>query len=348
MKYDSVGLNKHLEGNEWDRNSSIDILKYAVGALLYVPANHEKIAHHIFEKKFSELKTLVLCLEDSILDSSVEAAEKKLIGTMTEIHEAIEKGLLDEKDVPLIFIRVRSSEQLRRVFKSLKPFKDILTGFNLPKFSASNKMEYLEAVYDINKNNSKHKFYFMPIIESKSVIDIRTRIESLYSIKETIDDMREYALNVRVGGNDFCNQFGVRRSKNNTIYDVGVVNSALIDILNVFGREYVVSAPVWEYFGEETDVSWIDGFKAEIELDKLNGFIGKTIIHPTQIRTVQESMVVDYGDYKDALSILNWKSSTAGVEKSIISHRMNEVKVHGNWARKILSLANIYGVKEKI
>ncbi len=43
-----------------------------------------------------------------------------------------------------------------------------------------------------------------------------------------------------------------------------------------------------------------------IELDLLNGFTGKTVIHPKQIAIVNTAMQVSQTDYEDACQILNW------------------------------------------
>ena len=83
----------------------------------------------------------------------------------------------------------------------------------------------------------------------------------------------------------------------------------------------------------------------ETKLDKLNGFVGKTVIHPNQIPVVNEVLKVSKKDYQDALSILGWnQTNILQVSKSVDGERMNEVKTHGNWALKIITLAEIYGI----
>ena len=83
----------------------------------------------------------------------------------------------------------------------------------------------------------------------------------------------------------------------------------------------------------------------ELKSDLLNGFIGKTAVHPTQLDPIQRSLVVTEADYLDAQQILNWQDSTLGVRKGVQIERMNEQRVHQQWARKILALAKVYGVK---
>ena len=43
--------------------------------------------------------------------------------------------------------------------------------------------------------------------------------------------------------------------------------------------------------------------------------------------------------------IADWQDGKAGVKKSWDGTRMNEVKTHAKWAKRVLTLAEIYGVK---
>lgn len=70
----------------------------------------------------------------------------------------------------------------------------------------------------------------------------------------------------------------------------------------------------------------------------------KTAIHPQQIPVINASLKVDINDYNDAIKILDWKDVSLAVSKSSNGGRMNEKKVHENWAKKTLVLASIYGI----
>ena len=59
------------------------------------------------------------------------------------------------------------------------------------------------------------------------------------------------------------------------------------DIITVYGMDYVISGPVWEYYAGD---SWKEGMIQEIQEDRLCGFIGKTVIHPSQIPVVKQSL----------------------------------------------------------
>ena len=82
----------------------------------------------------------------------------------------------------------------------------------------------------------------------------------------------------------------------------------------------------------------------EVLLDKANGLIGKTIIHPSHIIPVQSLYVVSHEEYIDACSILSNNNGEVGVLKSKFSNKMNEIKPHLSWAKKIISRSKIYGV----
>ncbi len=314
------------------------LLPYSLGGLLYTPALNSEIGEKILSKRIPCLRSITLCLEDSVSDDALEMAEKELCRTMDILSEC--------NDLPLIFIRVRTPQHLNRIRILLGKREQLLCGFVLPKFDLSNAEEYMNCLGEINRNRVK-PLYFMPILESGMVASIIHRRENLVQIKSIIDTQKERILNVRVGGNDFCNLFGIRRHEDQTIYEIGVIRDVLSDIINVFGHDYVVSGPVWEYFGSDANEKWADGLKKEIEEDKLNGFIGKTAIHPAQLPVIEQSLRVRRSDYEDAKRILDWRGESLAVHKSTIGTRMNEVKCHTRWAEKTVILGDIYGISEE-
>ncbi len=316
------------------------IEKYSVGALLYSPALNRGIANAVIEEKYSRPYSLALCLEDTIADDSVEEAEKQLSLTIGRIFEEFHKRKFY---LPKIFIRVRNSSQMLRLYESLYKYSEIITGFIFPKYTLSNADAYNEGIKKINAESNK-VMYMMPILESGDIIDYFSRHIILSGIREKIDSVKDYVLNVRVGGNDFSNHFSTRRHCDETIYDIMPIAQVLGDIITVFSGDYVVSGAVWEYFSGSGD-EWKIGMQKELKLDLLNGFVGKTVIHPNQIEVVNRSLMVSQKDYEDAKNILNWDKSGLQVVKSFGGERMNEIKTNTNWAYKTLILAEIYGIK---
>lgn len=318
-----------------------EILQYRVGGLLYMPAYQENIVEKIRAGKDEHLTAVCFCLEDAIHDAAVEAAERSLRESLCALRRHYEET---GRELPLLFVRVRTADHMQHFLDFIGEAGDVLTGYVLPKVNLGNVEAYMEIMRALSGGGRRR--YIMPVLESPSIADIKSRAAVLGELKAIFDAHREYVLNIRVGGNDFSNLYGVRRSIAHTIYEVGVVRDILVDILNIFARDYVVSGPVWNYFGDDPAGAWAAGLKKELELDRLNGFIGKTVIHPAQLPFVFDSLKVGRADYEDARMICNWQDEKAGVKKSWDGTRMNEVKTHAKWAKRVLTLADIYGMKD--
>ena len=359
----------------FDKETPRAILAYALGATLYMPGTRKSIAQDIISRKNTGLASTVLCLEDSIGDSEVPFAEKNLTTQVKRIYKASSNQEIESVDLPLIFIRVRTSEQILRLMERMGDSAKIITGFVFPKFT-STSYKYFEVLKSLN-NQSAGPLYGMPIIESPEVIYRESRMHELLETKQLLDSYQDLVLNVRIGATDFSGLYGIRRGPDVTIYDITVVRDCIAAIINIFGRvesDYIVSGPVWEYFANGGRVlkpqlrkspfeefhtitgsngtkirsqllnKYVDGLIREVILDKENGMIGKTIIHPSHIIPVQSLYIVGHEEYLDALSILENSNGLQGVLKSHYTNKMNEVKPHYNWARKILLRAKNYGV----
>lgn len=316
-----------------------DIIYYSVGALLYCPANKKTIADSIINEKFGTKFSLALCLEDTINDNFVLEAEQDLIKAIEQIYLSYQKQPFF---LPKIFIRVRNPEQIIKLFHAFEQSVRIITGFIIPKFSVDNAGSYIQSIIKINELSSE-KIYMMPIYENSSMIDLRTRYELLYGLKEQLDTIEDLVLNIRVGGNDLCHMFGFRRHSDESIHRIKPISNIFSDIVTIYGMDYIVSGPVWEYYSGN---HWKEGLSREIQDDKLCGFTGKTVIHPNQIAIVNEAYKVSQSDFNDAQSILNWnQNSNAYVSGSLAKERMNEYKTHNKWAQHTLYLAQAYGIK---
>lgn len=316
-----------------------NMIYYSVGALLYCPANKQSLADSVIGEKFGTKFSLALCLEDTINDNFVEEAEQILVHSIHKIYTGCQKQIFY---LPKLFIRVRNPKQIIRLVKAFGQSIEIITGFIIPKFSPSNAEDYIHEIIRANEAVSK-KIYMMPIYESASLIDLRSRPEILYGLKDRLSSVEELVLNIRVGGNDLCHLFGFRRHCDESIHQIGPIANIFSDIITVYGTDYVISGPVWEYYSGD---HWETGLTREIAEDKLCGFIGKTVIHPKQIPVVNRSCQVSKEDFTDAMSILNWDHNQGGyVSGNLAGERMNEYKTHSNWARQILYLAEAFGIK---
>lgn len=354
MKYNDEGL--LVKPSEWNKLSDKSILQYAIGGLLYMPATNLKIVDKLINRtfdandKYTYIKSMVLDTEDSVGDDMVGKAEQCLCTILERLSVAMQEGKITIDTLPLIFVRARTPEHFSSLVPRIKKYLHLLTGFVFPKFDMYNCDAYIEEFLKV-RDMSETPLYFMPIIENKNAMYRQYRMENLLKINDKLRLVNEYVLNIRVGCADFCNIFGIRRNINQSFHDIAVVNDCLSDIINVFARNYVVSSGVWEYFGNEytdeegKDLPWVAGLKQELMKDKLNGFIGKTSIHPMQLKCIQDNLVVSEENYKDALAILGASDGLVGVAKGFGNNKMNETKTHSKWARKVIGLSEVYGVK---
>lgn len=355
-----------VEPMEFDKYTDRSLLQYCLGATMYMPGNKD-FAQAILDQKYLGLASMVMCFEDACREEDVPSAELNSIALLDTINAAIDEGTFDYKNLPLIFFRVRNVEQFKHFASMLKPEHiRLITGFNFPKFNTSNGEAYYSHLAELNEKFGEI-LYGMPIIEDRCVAFKETRLNELIGIKKILDKYEQLVLNVRVGGTDFSSCFGVRRGISYTIYDIMTVRDCLMDILNVFSRDnlYTVSGPVWEYFRAEKKMRFeplpefdfttalikrepimndaVDGLLRELILDKANGFIGKTIIHPTHLNYVNGMLAVTREEYEDAVQIMH---TSGGVIKSANANKMNEIGPHKNWAEKLYYRAQAYGVVE--
>ena len=348
---------------EFNKYTDRDTLQYCLGATLYMPGTKdikEKVLHHQLD-----VTSLVMCCEDAIKEEDLPIAEQNILDHMDFFADKIAAGELTHDDIPLIFVRVRNPEQFER-FASRMTAKQasVLTGFNFPKFSSKNALRVLQTLVNVN-NRLGVVLYGMPILEGPEVAFHELRGQELLLLRNILEPYRNLILNIRVGGTDMSSLFGVRRGINSTVYDIMPVRDALSDVLNFFNRynDYCVSAAVWEYFraykdddindvikrnfhnalikGQDIVNPAIDGLMKEVLIDRANGFVGKTIIHPTHARFVNAMFTVVEEEYNDALQVL---STSGGVVKSAHGDKMNEIGPHRRWAEKIVKRADVYGV----
>ncbi len=350
---------------EFNLNTKRELLQYALGATLYMPGT-KNITNKILSKSMQEITSMVMCFEDAIKEEDLDQAESNVLDHLMTLNNRVRDGEITENCIPLTFVRVRNPQQFDVFADKLDDATArFLAGFVFPKFSNGNGGQYLSTFYALTKRLNT-KLYCMPLLEGKAVAYKETRQRELNGLREMLSTFKDSILNIRIGGTDISSLFGVRRGINYSIYDILTVRDCLSDILNFFGRsedDYVISGPVWEYFladsgdninqiiSENIHISLlnrdpilneaIDGLLREVILDKANGFVGKTIIHPSHARFVNAMQAVTQEEYDDALQIME---TAGGVVKSAKANKMNEINPHRSWANKILARAEVYGV----
>ena len=361
------GFTFYKEPLDFNKNTDRDFLQYCLGATLYMKGTRN-IADKILNKSLPSITSIVLDFEDAIPDKDLNNAENSVFSQLSKLSEAISNDKFSIDDLPLIFLRPRCPLHLADLLHALnEDTAKVLTGFCLPKISTYNCRQYLDLISFLRQKYGS-KLYCMPILEGKLIAHRESRIKELEQLKQIFGKYRETILNVRVGGTDFSSVFGVRRGINYSIYDLLPVRDCLSDILNYFIREednYVISGPVWEYFLASKDDSLntssdksihrtllaknpvlnecVDGLLREVLMDKINGFVGKTIIHPTHARHVNGMQSELREEYEDAIQILE---TDGGVVKSHSKNKMNEINPHKYWAKCIIQRAKAFGVIE--
>jgi len=356
----------HQEPCEFTADSPARLLAAALGATLYSPATRPRLADDIRKQTGRGVVSMVLCLEDSIDDADVAAGEENLVRQFAELADR--PGAAEP---PLLFIRVRTPEQIPDLARRLGPAVRLLSGFVLPKFTGERGMPFLEAVAAAEASSGR-RLFAMPVLESPELLYRESRVETLEGISRAVGKYRERVLALRLGVTDFCSSYGLRRAPDMTAYDVQIVASVIADVVNMLGRAdgtgFTVTGPVWEYFrvqermfkpqlrrspflegqAEELRERLIehamDGLLREISLDQANGLLGKTCIHPSHVLPVHALSVVSHEEFSDAQDILRPERGGGGVLRSVYTNKMNEVKPHRAWAERTLLRAEVFGV----
>jgi citrate lyase beta subunit len=348
----------HREPEAFDRDDGPEKLAVALGATLYAPAIRATLAADIRRSAVRGVTSMVICLEDAIADDQVLAAEANLVEQLRAAHGG-------GTDRPLLFVRVRAPEQIPDLVGRLGPAAQDLSGFVLPKFTATSGGAFLDALAGTAEETGL-RLYGMPVIESPEAIYLESRAETLHEISLLLAKHRSRVLAVRLGATDLCSVYGLRRPRELTIYDIQPVAGLISDVVNILGRAgsgFVIAGPVWEYFGagrrpprpplfargERRDprrIPGLDGLMREVSLDKANGLTGKTVIHPTHVAAVHALSVVTHEEYCDAADILAsfGDGGGGGVMASRYANKMNEAKPHRAWAERLQLRAQVFGV----
>ncbi|MEU1530262.1 HpcH/HpaI aldolase/citrate lyase family protein [Streptomyces fagopyri] len=355
----------HREPCLFTADSPPRLLAAALGATLYSPATRPHLADDILKQAARGVVSMVLCLEDSIDDSEVVGAERNLVRQFADL------AARPTAELPLLFVRVREPEQIPDLVRRLGASVRLLSGFVLPKFTEERGVPFLEALTAAEAASGR-RLFAMPVLESPCLLYLESRRETLAGIARVVDKYRDRVLALRLGVTDFCSAYGLRRAPDMTAYDVQIVASVIADVVNTLGRAdgtgFTVTGPVWEYFRvqermfkpqlrrspfqagevEELRQSLIehdmDGLLREIALDRANGLLGKTCIHPSHVPAVHALSVVSHEEWSDAQDILRPERGGGGVLRSAYTNKMNEVKPHRAWAERTLERAEVFGV----
>jgi citrate lyase beta subunit len=348
----------------FDASADVDVLGAGLGATLYCPATRPRLAADIVRRARAGVTSVVVCLEDSVADHDLAGAESNAVAQLQRLATT-------EAPLPLVFVRVRSAGQIPMIVDGLGEAAGVLAGFVVPKFAEESGKEFLEAVAAASDRLGR-RVLVMPVLESVEIAHLETRLESLVGARRLLDKYREHVPAVRVGATDLSGGYGLRRPREFTVWDVRVVADVIAAVVNVFGRDepgagYVVTGPVWEYFATPARVfkpqlreepfagqqdralraeliaANLDGLIREVLLDRANGLLGKTVIHPSHVPAVHALSVVGHEEFRDVQDVLR-SAGRGGASASRFGNKMNESKPHAVWARRTMRRAQLFGV----
>lgn len=295
------------------------ISPFALGATLYMPATRPDITDVVMGRKLPELRSVVICLEDAVAESDIVDALQDLRDVLRRVGQWNGRP----ENGPLVFVRPRDAAMAA----VLNEWPEIrwIDGFVIPKLTLSNMSDWQRAV-------TNPSLALMPTLETKEVYSPNAMAELGEALKL---ELGERIIALRIGGNDLMGCLGLRRNPATTLYQtpMGYVIPMLAGILGAQG--FSLTAPVFE------QISTSELLREELSLDIAHGLVGKTAIHPAQIRVIQDAFRVSIDDLNCAKLIVN---DTA---PAVFKHgdAMCEPATHYHWATKIIERAQWHGVK---
>lgn len=288
----------------------------ALGATLYLPGTREHLHEIALGRRYKQLRSAVICLEDSIRPDEAPSAMRNVARLLESLKQAGPR--------PMLFVRPRDPAMLRALLR-LDGIEQV-DGFVIPKATAGSLPDYLACLV-----HDHHRL--MPTLETREIFDpveIRRLRDQLLVIQERV-------LAIRIGGNDLLQTLGARRSTVRTVYE-GPLAATVAGLVATFAPYgFFLSAPVFEHFASEALL------RDEVERDVEHGLLTKTVIHPGQIAVVEAAYAVRREELAEARAILAPDSPAVFA----ISGSMCEPATHRRWAETIVCRAEIFGLKRE-
>ncbi|NCP15295.1 MAG: HpcH/HpaI aldolase/citrate lyase family protein [Sphingomonadales bacterium] len=284
-----------------------------LGATLYIPVQHPRLAD-VLAGANPDLRSVVICLEDSLHEADVGAAQEVFSATLQSLTEA----------PPQLIAYARPRNPAMLTWMQAQPGIERLAGFVLPKITTGNLPDWLARLETFTHG-------IMPTIESAEAFD-RMALARMAAVLQPFGE-RVHA--VRIGGNDILNLLGVRRSRERTAYD-GPLGLAIATMASVFLPEgMALSAPVFEHYAQS------DLLREEVARDIDHGLLTKTAIHPMQVGIIHDALRPSASETDEARAIL------AREARAVFGHggSMCEPTTHARWAAGVLDRAAVHGLR---
>ena len=284
-----------------------------LGASLYIPASRCDLIDCVHKPEIKNLKSIIICLEDAVLEVERNEALDRLAGLLRH-------GLPQTK----IFVRPKNPELLSLILKL--EGVDQLQGFVLPKVSLNTIPQYIKLL------KCKSQFRLMPTLETRAAFQ-STELEKL---KSALEPIKAAILCIRIGANDLFALLGIKRMPYQIIYD-SPLRTVIDQVILCFRSEgYPIVAAVYDYINDFTTL------KRELQQDVNHGLFSKTAIHPRQIPVIEAHYQVSQSELDQAQAILS-KEAKAVFQ---FNGQMCEPCIHRAWAEQVLARVEIYGLND--
>lgn len=276
-------------------------------SLLFVPGNNPR-----FLEKSKQLQVDMICfdLEDSVPDS-----EKKNARTL--IKDALKERDQYSSDV---YVRINSPESGKIEDDLEKILQKGLDGIVIPKVNSAKELSKITKI--LTRLEKKRKVKQVPILPS---------IESAQGV---------------------VNAYEIASSKR-----VSAIVFGVFDLLNDMGVEYTKQAPGAQYARSKIpvdataagvyaiDAIWqdlqdTDGLKNDCEIGRSLGYVGKSIIHPSQVSVAHEIFAPNQAEVEWAKKVCDTynESVNKGKGATVVDGRMID-EVHFKRAKSLLEIA---------
>lgn len=339
----------------YDRRAFVE----AMGATLYIPAHRATLMADLERSRRLGLTSVVLDLEDSVAAGQLDAARRRVLSTLAARPAGADLA---------VFVRLRNVQEIAGFLTECGDGVLGLDGFALAK-ATPDRVRLVQAA--INRDAAYAHLQMMPIIETIDYVHAGRRVRALSELRAALDEAADRILCVRVGATDLAGLYGLRRTPDVSVHELHLLASALGDMATLIGgpEGFCLTGVVYEHLARATRVlrpqlrqtpfaesehltpassrgrlvrANLDGLVREVVLDRANGLIGKTVIHPDQALVVSAMGLVDHTDHVDAQLIA--ADGNGGAFASTGGHRMNENRPHTLWAQNTLARARAFGV----
>ncbi len=286
--------------------------------LMFVPGNQEK---RIEKARIVPADALILDLEDSVPATEKDAA-RKMVST------SIQKLASEGRD---IFVRVNSLSTPYCATDIKAVVKKGLKGICLPKSESANdihKAEALIAEAEKDFGIAEGSIGILALVETPMGI--------IYAYQIAAASQR--IVGITFGAEDYALEMGVNRTKEG--YEIEYPRMAIAVACHAAGVQAVDCV--------FTDVKDNEGLEAETKRIKQLGFQGKLVIHPDQVKPVNQIFTPSPGEIDHARKVVEaFENAVAQGSASVsLDGKMVDSPVAAR-AKKLIVLAELIAKKSE-